>query len=241
MVRIICWCGSTTACLSTLLFLIRALSVCFNSPPSKIVLTILWLCASLSTIITIPSSISGIRALPIGLCNVARIDKPATIPSITVAIFDLTVFLMISYRMLPRYRPGGRWETLKYFFTGSQLAPVSRALLRTGQLYLLYVGFSFSLFHLLTENPSPMAGLLFCILTIEFSNALKSTILIQYRAVVLLEGAVFLNAMACRVFRLLRRHALEENTGFSFQLSNIHFHRISPPTGFSNSEVSSND
>ena len=66
-----------------------------------------------------------------------------------------------------------------------------------------------------------MAGLLFCILTIEFSNALKSTILIQYRAVVLLEGAVFLNAMACRVFRLLRRHALEENTGFSTPISPV--------------------
>lgn len=71
-----------------------------------------------------------------------------------------------------------------------------------------------------------MAGLFICILTIEFSHSLKSSILVQYRAVVLLEGAVFLNAMACRVFRLLRRDALPEDLGFSLQLSNIHFRQI---------------
>ncbi|KAK7685233.1 hypothetical protein QCA50_011596 [Cerrena zonata] len=177
----------------------------------KIFLTILWSCASLSIILTIPSSISGIRAQPIGLCNVARIDKAATVPSITVAIFDLTIYIMISYRMLPSpsCRTKGRWNTVKAFFTGSTLAPVSRALLRTGQIYLF-----------------PMAGIFSCMLVIEFSNSLKSSILVQYRAVVLLEGGVFLNAMSCRVFRLLRREGLPDDSGLSLRLSNIQFHQI---------------
>lgn len=137
MVRVVCWCGSITACLSTLLFLLRAQCVFFNSPSCKIFLSVLWISAALSTLLTIPSSISGTRALPVGLCNVARIDKVATVPSITVAVFDLTVYIMISYRMLPPCRNSRRWNTFKMFFTGSQLAPVSKALLRTGQIYVL--------------------------------------------------------------------------------------------------------
>ena len=44
-----------------------------------------------------------------------------------------------------------------------------------------------------------------CILSIEFSDVLESSIAYQYQTAVLGAGLVLLNAMACRVFRLLRR------------------------------------
>ena len=43
------------------------------------------------------------------------------------------------------------------------------------------------------------------ILSIEFSDVLESSIAYQYQTAVLGAGLVLLNAMACRVFRLLRR------------------------------------
>ena len=43
------------------------------------------------------------------------------------------------------------------------------------------------------------------ILSIEFSDVLDSSIAYQYQTAVLGAGLVLLNAMACRVFRLLRR------------------------------------
>lgn len=43
-----------------------------------------------------------------------------------------------------------------------------------------------------------------CVLTIMFPTSFESTVLIHYKAPALFGGVALLNALACRVFRLLR-------------------------------------
>ena len=58
---------------------------------------------------------------------------------------------------------------------------------------------------------SPMLFVEGCILSIEFSRTVQHPVLIQYQIVVLGTGTVIMNAMACRVFCLLRLSSVDES------------------------------
>lgn len=181
----------------------------------------------------VPFSFTAAPVQPGGLCVVATVSRLGVIPSLSIAVFDLCVYLSISYRTINFRATPNKWAACKAFFTGENTGTITKALLHTGQLYFLYEALSllptFSTNYSTVNICSPMACLEGCVLSIEFSTVLEASILFQYEAAVLAAGLVFLNSMACRVFRLLRRLKIEGETtiGQSVEMSGMHFRRIS--------------
>lgn len=99
-------------------------------------LDILWVLAVVGTII-IPFSVTSSKDIESGLCVITTVKKAVIVPSFTVGIFDTSVYLSVSSRMLRHDNISGRWNVLKAFFAGDKLGVVSRALVKTGQLYFL--------------------------------------------------------------------------------------------------------
>ncbi|KAK7685239.1 hypothetical protein QCA50_011602 [Cerrena zonata] len=209
--HVVTWLGTAAAWLSTLLFLFRVNSVFYNLKPARIFFTFLWFIAAIGCLV-VPFSFTAAPVQPGGLCVVATVSRLGVIPSLSIAVFDLCVYLSISYRTINFRATPNKWAACKAFFTGENTGTITKALLHTGQLYFF-----------------PMACLEGCVLSIEFSTVLEASILFQYEAAVLAAGLVFLNSMACRVFRLLRRLKIEGETtiGQSVEMSGMHFRRIS--------------
>lgn len=137
VVHVISAIATTTTCLGTYLFLVRARSVFFHSTWAKVVFTGLWFIAVGGVIATAPFSFYGARVEPGGLCAVSKVAKIESVGSLTVAAFDITVFVTITYRVLSMERKLGRWAMVRAFILGSKAGSITRALLRTGQLYFL--------------------------------------------------------------------------------------------------------
>ncbi|KAK7685196.1 hypothetical protein QCA50_011559 [Cerrena zonata] len=187
MVHVISALGTTTTCLGTMLFLARARSVFFHSQWARLVFLALWFIAVGGVISTTPFAFYGARVEPGGLCMVSKVSTIESVGSLSVAAFDVTVFVTITYRILAMERKLGRWAMVRAFFLGSKAGSISRALLRTGQLYFF-----------------PMLVLMIFLLLFEFSSFVQADFVLQCRAAAYCALAVFYNIMACRVFRLLR-------------------------------------
>lgn len=129
--------ATATTCMGTYLFLKRARSVFFHSKWARAVFTALWFIAVGGVISTTPFSFYGASVNPTGLCVVSKVSKIESVGSLCVAAFDITVFVTISYRVLVMERKLGRWAVVHAFFFGAKAGKVTRALLRTGQLYFL--------------------------------------------------------------------------------------------------------
>ena len=131
--------GTISTCLCTYLFLVRAKSVFLHQRVPKYVFNTFWLLAVAGVITTIPFAFFASNDRSTGLCTVSRVDRTEVIGSLTVGIFDLVVFLSISYRVMGinKTTRRGCLGTLSTFFSGLRCAPLSKALLRTEQLYFL--------------------------------------------------------------------------------------------------------
>ena len=57
----------------------------------------------------------------------------------TIGVFDVAVFLSISYRIITQDPMSSLEEKIITFLTGKGLGQVSKLLLRTGQLYAMSV------------------------------------------------------------------------------------------------------
>ena len=136
LTKVICWTGSGAGCLSTLLFLLRANCVFFDSRRARTLFTSLWILASLS-ILVIPFSYAGYVQEPAGTCFVSLQRRLASIPSFTVGVFDLTIFVSISYRVSLQCINRTWWERCTTFLTGTHTGSMSKALIRTGQVYFM--------------------------------------------------------------------------------------------------------
>ncbi|KAK7690799.1 hypothetical protein QCA50_005899 [Cerrena zonata] len=212
MVHIISALGTTTTCLGTMLFLARARSVFFHSEWARLVFLGLWCIAVGGVISTTPFSFYGARVKPTDLCIVSKVGKLEFVGSLSVAAFDITVFVTITYRILAMERDMGRWAMLRAFILGSNAGSISRALLRTGQLYFF-----------------PMLVLMILLVLFEFSSLVEGEFVLQCRAALYCALAVFHNIMACRVFRLLRLVDPADPYAQTTQVSNLRFLNI--PSG----------
>ena len=121
---------------STLLFLCRIHTVHHNRKSARMIFISLWLIAAAGFLIT-PFSIKREPIGPGGLCIITYIDELQVLPSLTAGLFDGVVFISISYCMIDPYVNRNKWMAFKAFFTGVNLSPISKALLRTGQLYIM--------------------------------------------------------------------------------------------------------
>lgn len=223
--------GSTTTCLGSYLFLVRARGVFFQSRKARNAFSILWLMMAIGVVSTTPFAFLATSVEPHGLCAVSHVSPAEAVVSIAVSIFDTAVFIAISYRAVTFH--GSASISIKAFFRGLNAGPISRALLETGQLYFLLVALTVSHYQTLTSHfydvlHSPMSILIICSMTFEFSSFIQETFLIQWRAASYLAIAVFYNVMACRVFRLLRLVVPSPgNSEPTLELSELHFRTIS--------------
>lgn len=135
-IKLLTWGGTFTACLSSLLFLIRAHAVFHDSKKAKIALNVLWFLASLGTF-TAPFSFRESRLGNTNFCALAAVDKLGSAGTVTVAIFDTAIFVSTYFRVMTLTMGNNVWERMQEFFKGSGTGQVSKALLQTGQPYYL--------------------------------------------------------------------------------------------------------
>ncbi|KZP30754.1 hypothetical protein FIBSPDRAFT_1038011 [Athelia psychrophila] len=103
------------------------------------------------------------------------------LPSIGNVVYDTLVFLAISYRLAANMAPGNGWRArLQPLVKGKHLYIVSSALMRSGQLYYF-------------------ATIL--VISANFVLMYSSLVPVDYRFLCLGAVSVFVNIMACRVFR----------------------------------------
>ena len=138
MLQLSCWLAVIAGSSSTLLFLLRANSVFFDSRWARSAFTLLWVISSIS-MVSLPFSFSGGHSEVAGCCMIVSFDKPGTIPSMTIGVFDVAVFLSVSYRIITQDPMSSLEEKIITFLTGKGLGQVSKLLLRTGQLYAMSV------------------------------------------------------------------------------------------------------
>ena len=145
MVSFVAWwfCGALTS----LLFFFRVLAVFKDSRTKKVVFSVLW---GLTVCATIPLLyMVAVPAMPASVCRlyiegphpiVAATSCPerpslAMILLILVAAHNILVFISISHELLGNNTLVGVCN-MRTMITGNGLLPVSKSLLRSGQLYV---------------------------------------------------------------------------------------------------------
>ena len=120
---------------NSFLFFIRARGVFFRYPYIVWGFLALWLTTFAS--ITTPFAFEAVQLGPTRWCinSVVRSYSAATF--VTIFVFDTTVFLAISFRISTSGMADTWQGRMKAFVTGNGMGNVSKALLKTGQLYYL--------------------------------------------------------------------------------------------------------
>lgn len=207
LVHILSTSGAIAICFGTFLFLAWVRGVFSHSKRAKVLFTILWVLAILGVLSVILFSFSGTSVPPKGTYAISCVGKFEVVGSFTVTVFDLAVFLSISY---PQYLLAELHTVVRPTFRSFSVMQVIRRLrphwygqdnsTTCGFLYLQSMTICW--YHFCSH--SPMFILLLCLLVFEFLPIPPVEVLSQCRATIYLAHAVFYNIMACRVFRLLR-------------------------------------
>ena len=135
VIKAVTWIVAFALPANSFLFFLRARGVFFQYPVVKWVFFALWL--TTFTSITTPFAFEAVQLGPTRWCinSVVRGYSAATF--VTIFVFDTTVFLAISFR-ISTYGMADNWQgRMKAFVTGNGMGNVSKALLKTGQLYYL--------------------------------------------------------------------------------------------------------
>ncbi|CAL1702480.1 unnamed protein product [Somion occarium] len=182
LAKAIGWCGAFGLSLNSLLFFFRVKAV-FNS--SKLITALfafVWF-ATFACALTAPFGVDGIHIGTTGNCVNSNVKTFSSAGLIVVAVNDTLVFIAISTRLM-MYSLADTWvDRFKTFFSGKGMGHMSRALLQTGQLYyLVTVGVNIvAMVVILTPSVPPVLRAMFAIPNVALQNA-----------------------MACRVFRLIK-------------------------------------
>ncbi|CAL1702821.1 unnamed protein product [Somion occarium] len=211
------WFGAISVPCNTLLFFIRILGIFRESRTVVAVFGLLWLstCASVLT----PFSFNGLDLdLVDHVCIMTDVKTFGAAIFLTVTIFDTAVFIAITMRVLSFSLTETWGSRLKSFLSGRNLGHISRTLLHTGQLYYLAT-----------------VGLHVFVVIGVFTPSISSS----HRSVLAMLGSAVQNAMACRVFRLLKFGVIQNVPSSHAPASTIQF-AVSQSTSmdqeFANSE-----
>lgn len=116
-----------------MLFFLRVQAVFRRSPVIVAIFAFLWL--STLSAFTLPFGSAG-QNIATG-CVTTTVTRYSSVGFITVAIFDTSVFVMISVRLVSYGMADSFKERFVSFFSGYDMGQLSRAVLKTGQLYYL--------------------------------------------------------------------------------------------------------
>ena len=133
------WVGVAAGLSSALLFLFRVNGVYYDSLTARTCFTCMWLITA-GCLLFLPVPYTAAPAQPNSLCVIVSSKRFGVALLIPVAIFDWVVFLAISLRVIQLYGPQTHWcARLKMLVTGAGTSAIPRTLLRTGQLYIMWV------------------------------------------------------------------------------------------------------
>lgn len=130
------WIGTFAIPLNSLLFLLRIKGVFYNSRPIVAIFGLLWL-ATFGACFNAPFTNKADHIGPTLNCTITSVLRGNSAGFIAIAVFDISVFLAITLRILT-YGTADTWsQRVKSFWNGRHLGLVSRGLLKTGQIYYL--------------------------------------------------------------------------------------------------------
>ncbi|CAL1702822.1 unnamed protein product [Somion occarium] len=182
------WFGAISAPCNTLLFFIRIRGIFRESRIVVALFGLLWLstCAS----VLAPLSFNGLDLdLVNHVCLMTDVKTFGAAGFLTITFFDTAVFIAMSIKVIS-FSLAETWRgKLRSFLSGKNLGYVSKALLHTGQLYYLAT-----------------VGLNFFVIIVLVTPSVSST----YRATLTVPMVALQNAMACRVFRLLKFGVIQD-------------------------------
>ncbi|KAI0790053.1 hypothetical protein C8Q75DRAFT_806695 [Abortiporus biennis] len=180
------WFASLTVCLTSLLFFFRIKAVFHDFPIVVVGFFLLWM--GTWTSLVGPLLVHAIR---IGSthCVISDFSLLDSIPFIAVAIHDTMVFLAISIRLTllgacTIVQDGlSLWKAFLALHRSDMSGTISKALLKTGQLY-----------YLVTFGVSVGVA----------ASLMVSSIPVAYRSMFIIVDILLQNSMACRVYRQLK-------------------------------------
>ncbi|KAI0072256.1 hypothetical protein K474DRAFT_1605455 [Panus rudis PR-1116 ss-1] len=182
------WTGGFGISLNSLLFFFRVRAV-FNQ--TKIIIAffaLTWL-ATFGCAMTIPFSVDGVHIGTTKNCVNSDVKPYASAGMIVIAVNDTLVVLAISGQLMMHSLAGSFTEKVRAFFSGKGMGVMSRSILHTGQqYYLATVGVNIvSMAVILAPSVPPV-----------------------FRAMFAIPNFTLQNAMATRVFRMLKLGLLKD-------------------------------
>ncbi|CAL1702868.1 unnamed protein product [Somion occarium] len=172
------WFGAFAVPLNSLLFFLRVRAVFLGSRIALAVFGFLWL--STLTSLTMPF---GTKLGSTIVCGIGNVKPYTSAGYITLAVFDTTVFVAISWQILSMNLAETWRQRVRSFVGRDNMGQLSKALLQTGQSYYLAT-----------------VGMNIFVLIVILTSAFPPSI----RAALTIPNIALQNAMACRVFRLLK-------------------------------------
>ncbi|CCM00297.1 uncharacterized protein FIBRA_02327 [Fibroporia radiculosa] len=124
---------------TSLLFYFRMSAVYHSNKYMMGAYTIVWLGVVAGSMMLIPSATGGAIG-PTNFCITKAMEMYAGAIGVSVLLHDTFVFIAISWRLvLNSYHEVSDWRRVRAFLYGESLQPISKTLLRDGQLYYAYV------------------------------------------------------------------------------------------------------
>ncbi|KAI0072615.1 hypothetical protein K474DRAFT_1678508 [Panus rudis PR-1116 ss-1] len=192
------WTGGFAISLNSILFFYRVRAVFANKKIVVYFFAFLWL-ATFGCAMTIPFGVDGVHIGTTKNCVNSDVKPFSSAAMIVIAVNDTLVFFAISVQLLMQSLADTWSERIKAFFSGRGMGNISRSLLHTGQLYYLAtVGVNIvSMAVILAPSVPPV-----------------------FRAMFAIPNFSLQNAMACRVYRLLKLGLLNDRpSGFTHSSS----------------------
>ncbi|KAJ3479089.1 hypothetical protein NLI96_g9302 [Meripilus lineatus] len=209
--KAVVWLSVLSIPLNALLFLMRIRAVFHKSRYTQFVFVFLWLTVLAGSLFQ-PSCVKFANIpLPIGnFCVPITVNMYCATTSVTVMVFDTTVFLAISGRLL-LYTLAESWSgRIRLFFSGNGIPRLSKMLMRSGQQYYLI---------------SALVNIAAVALLFAPSLQLRPGL----RSLGIVPSLVIHNIMACRVYREVKLGLLS-NTGNSHQYASMNVYSSSRPS-----------
>ncbi|CAL1710750.1 unnamed protein product [Somion occarium] len=187
-IKVVSWFAAFALPCNSFLFFIRARGVFYRNQFIVWGFFALWLTTFAS--ITTPFSFDAIRLGPTNVCINNIVKRFSAASFVAIAFFDTSVFIAISLKISSYGMADDLKGRMKSFLTGNGMGHVSKALLQTGQLYYM---------------TTVVLNLVAMILLLTPSLPLV------YQGMMTVPNVALQNAMACRVFRLLKLGIIQDN------------------------------
>ncbi|KAK7679172.1 hypothetical protein QCA50_017750 [Cerrena zonata] len=187
-IKVVTWLVALALPTNSFLFFLRVRAVFLQSPYVVWVFFALWITTFAS--ITVPFSFEDIQLGPTRWCINSVVREYSAATFIAIFVFDTSVFLAISFKISTYGMTDDFRGRVNAFTTGRGMGYVSKVLLKTGQLY-----------YLVTVSVNLVA------MTLLLNPSLSKV----YQGMFTVPNVALQNAMACRVFRLLKPGVISDS------------------------------